>query len=132
MKLVVVGLGYVGLPLAHEACIRQMVVVGVDTSSELVEALNAGQSHIDDLSDSDIKTMLDAGFRATANSAAIADADVIVICVPTPLSSDGMPDLSAVLSASQTVGEHLSRNCLVVLESTTYPGTTEDVVRPAL
>ena len=132
MKLVVVGLGYVGVPLAHEACIRQMVVVGVDTSSELVEALNAGQSHIDDLSDSDIKTMLDAGFRATANSAAIADADVIVICVPTPLSSDGMPDLSAVLSASQTVGEHLSRNCLVVLESTTYPGTTEDVVRPAL
>ena len=132
MKLVVVGLGYVGLPLAHEACMGQMEVVGVDTSPELVEGLKAGQSHVDDLSDADVGAMMDAGFEATVDPAAVSEADVIVICVPTPLSSDGMPDLSSVMGATRAVGEHLSGNALVVLESTTYPGTPEDVVKPVL
>ncbi|MBL6925537.1 MAG: nucleotide sugar dehydrogenase [Acidimicrobiia bacterium] len=132
MKLAIVGLGYVGLPLAHEACMSQMEVVGVDTSPELIEGLKAGQSHVDDLSDSDVGAMLNAGFEATVDSVAVSDADVIVICVPTPLSSDGMPDLSSVMGATRAVGKHLSGNALVVLESTTYPGTTEDVVKPVL
>jgi nucleotide sugar dehydrogenase len=132
MNLVIIGLGYVGLPLAHEACMIQMPVVGVDTSPALVEALNAGKSHIDDLSDSDVVTMLDAGFEAATESSSIVEADVIVICVPTPLSSDGIPDLSFVIGAARTVAGHLQAGCLVVLESTTYPGTTEDVVKPVL
>ena len=132
MNLVIIGLGYVGLPLASEACMNQMTVRGVDVSPELVEALNAGKSHVDDLSDSDLVAMLDAGFEAVTGPSIITEADVIVICVPTPLSSDFTPDLSFVRAAARAVAENLQAGCLVVLESTTYPGTTEDVVKPIL
>jgi len=132
MNLVIIGLGYVGLPLASEACMNQMTVRGVDASPELVEALNAGKSHVDDLSDSDLVAMLDAGFEAVTGPSIITEADVIVICVPTPLSSDFTPDLSFVRAAARAVAENLQAGCLVVLESTTYPGTTEDVVKPIL
>ncbi len=132
MNLVIVGLGYVGLPLAHEACMNCMAVVGIDTSPEHVASLNAGKSHVDDLAASDVVAMLDAGFKATTESSAIAEADVIVICVPTPLSTDGLPDLDSVLGATRAVAEHLQSGSLVVLESTTYPGTTEGVVKPIL
>ncbi len=132
MNLVIVGLGYVGLPLAYEACMSRMAVVGVDTSPELVASLNAGTSHIDDLAAPDVVAMLDAGFEATTESSPIAEAEVIVICVPTPLSTDGLPDLDSVLDATRAIAEHLQTGSLVVLESTTYPGTTEDVVKPIL
>ena len=132
MNLVIIGLGYVGLPLASEACMNQMTVRGVDASPELVEALNAGKSHVDDLSDSDLVAMLDAGFEAVTGPSIITEADVIVICVPTPLSSDFTPDLSFVRAAARAVAENLQAGCLVVLESTTYPGTTEDIVKPIL
>lgn len=109
-----------------------MAVVGIDTSPEHVASLNAGKSHVDDLAASDVVAMLDAGFKATTESSAIAEADVIVICVPTPLSTDGLPDLDSVLGATRAVAEHLQSGSLVVLESTTYPGTTEGVVKPIL
>jgi UDP-N-acetyl-D-glucosamine dehydrogenase len=129
---VIVGLGYVGLPLAQQAIRRGVPIVGVDASDAVVCGLNAGRSHIDDVSDSDICQMLAAGFRATTDPSVIARASTVVICVPTPLSEEGGPDLSAVRSAAKSVGAYLQPETLVVLESTTYPGTTEEFLLPIL
>jgi nucleotide sugar dehydrogenase len=132
VDVVVVGLGYVGLPLAQAAAQAGLSVTGLDVSGELVEALNAGVSHVDDVSDGDVTKMIAAGFSATTDGAHICDASTVVICVPTPLSDSRGPDLSAVTGASRTVAEHLRPGTLVILESTTYPGTTDEVVRPIL
>jgi nucleotide sugar dehydrogenase len=107
-------------------------VVGLDRNSELVSSLASGSSHVDDVSDADIQQMLKAGFVPTTDESVLADAQTIVVCVPTPLLPDGMPDLSAVTSAAKAVGCNMTPGTLVVLESTTYPGTTEEVVRPIL
>jgi UDP-N-acetyl-D-glucosamine dehydrogenase len=132
VDLVVLGLGYVGLPLTREATLAGLRVVGFDVSERTVEVLSSGRSHVDDLSDADIQAMRDAGFRATTDASVLTEADVAVICVPTPLSGDGGPDLTAVRAAVATVAAHLHKGQLVVLESTTYPGTTDEVVRPIL
>jgi UDP-N-acetyl-D-glucosamine dehydrogenase len=129
---VVVGLGYVGLPLAQQALRSGVPVVGLDRSTRVVEGLTAGRSHVDDLGPDDIAEMLAAGFRATGDASVVADADVVVICVPTPLSEDGGPDLSAVRGAAESIAPHLASGSLVVLESTTYPGTTEEFLQPIL
>jgi UDP-N-acetyl-D-glucosamine dehydrogenase len=129
---VIIGLGYVGLPLAEEATRAGMTVLGYDINQGVVDSLNAGVSHVDDLSDDDIAQMVAGGFRATTDESEIDGAAVAVICVPTPLSVDGGPDLRAVESAVDTVARHLHPGMLVVLESTTYPGTTDEVVRPRL
>lgn len=130
--LVVIGLGYVGLPLAQEATRAGLTVTGLDVSDAVVAGLNAGRSHVDDLSDADIAEMLERGFSATTDPAVIADASTVVICVPTPLTPEGGPDLGAVLGATRSIATHLRPGHLVVLESTTYPGTTDDEVRPVL
>lgn len=130
--LVVVGLGYVGLPLVAEACRAGLQVVGLDVSPRVVDGLNAGRSHVDDLSDDEVAAMLAAGFTATSDASCVSGADAVVICVPTPLSADGGPDLTAVEGACRGIGPHLAAGTLVVLESTTYPGTTAEVVRPLL
>ncbi|MFL6160466.1 MAG: nucleotide sugar dehydrogenase [Marmoricola sp.] len=130
--LVVIGLGYVGLPLAKEATSAGLRVVGLDVTTAIVDGLNAGRSHVDDLSDDDIAAMVAAGFRATTDASAIADAETVVICVPTPLGEAGGPDLTAVRSAVGAIGANLRAGQLVVLESTTYPGTTEEEVKPQL
>src|SRR5215813_3615453 len=132
VDLVVLGLGYVGLPLASEAARAGLSVRGFDVNNAAVDSLNAGRSHVDDLSDQDITDMLAKGFRATTDESVIADAATAVICVPTPLSEDGGPDLGAVIAATRSVARHLRRGMLVILESTTYPGTTDEVVRPIL
>ena len=131
-QLVVVGLGYVGLPLAREAGLAGLAVTGLDTSGRVVETLNAGRSHIDDLTDADVGAMLARGFRATTDESVIDDAATVVICVPTPLGDDQGPDLGAVEAASRAVARHLRPGMLVVLESTSYPGTTDELVRPIL
>ncbi|MEM7140310.1 MAG: nucleotide sugar dehydrogenase [Actinomycetota bacterium] len=131
-KLIVVGLGYVGLPLAQEAARSGLSVIGFDISPSIVDGLNAGTSHVDDLSEADVQEMLASGFTATSDASVIAGADAVVICVPTPLRDDTTPDLGAVEASSRTIAEHLTAGTLVVLESTTYPGTTDDVVRPIL
>ncbi|MGH3679076.1 MAG: nucleotide sugar dehydrogenase [Natronosporangium sp.] len=128
----IIGLGYVGLPLAQEAVRAGMSVLGYDINSTTVAGLNGGRSHVDDLTDSDIGEMLRSGFRATADEAEIGAVDVAVICVPTPLSDSDGPDLRAVTAAAGLAARRLRPGMLVVLESTTYPGTTDEVVRPIL
>lgn len=130
--LAVIGLGYVGLPLAQEASRAGLTVLGFDVSDRVVDGLNAGRSHVDDLSGDDIREMQATGFRATTDAADLDGARTVVICVPTPLSDDGGPDLGAVKAAVATVSQHLAEGALVILESTTYPGTTDEVVRPML
>ncbi|MGH1563808.1 nucleotide sugar dehydrogenase [Mumia sp. DW29H23] len=130
--LVIVGMGYVGLPLAQQAVRKGLDVIGLDTSDRVVGGLSAGVSHVDDLSDAEISEMLDGGFRATTDSSVVATADTVVICVPTPLGPAGGPDLGAVLAAGRSIAQHLTPGTLVVLESTTYPGTTDEVLRPVL
>ena len=132
VDVAIIGLGYVGLPLAAEATRAGLTILGYDVNASVVEALNDCRSHIDDLTDADIAKMRSAGFRATTDEAEIGTAEAVLICVPTPLSADGGPDLGAVTSAVATVTRQLHPGMLVVLESTTYPGTTDEVVRPML
>jgi nucleotide sugar dehydrogenase len=132
VDLVVVGLGYVGLPLAREAARAGLSVLGLDVAPGLVDTLNRGRSHIGDVTDDDVAIMRKSGFRATHHESAAGPADVVVICVPTPLSDSAGPDLRAVIAATRSVGRRLCPGGLVVLESTTYPGTTDEVVRPIL
>ena len=130
--LTVIGLGYVGLPLAQNACQNGYRVTGFDTDKDTVIDLGNGISHIDGVSDIDIAEMLKAGFRPTDDPGRIEESDVVVICVPTPLNEDGVPDLTAVRQATNSVASRLRAGTLVVLESTTYPGTTEEIVKPIL
>ncbi|MER6949480.1 nucleotide sugar dehydrogenase [Nonomuraea sp. NPDC005983] len=132
IDLAVIGLGYVGMPLAKEAVAAGLRVIGVDVDPRKVDALNAGQSYIDDLSDADLEHMLANGFSATLDESVLAKSNTIVICVPTPLDEDHRPDLSAVEGATKSVARNLSKGTLVVLESTTWPGTTDEVARPLL
>ncbi len=128
----IVGQGYVGLPLAQAAAAAGWQVNGFDLSQKIVNDLNAGISHIDDLSNADIETMIEQGYSATLDSSVISESEMIVICVPTPLGEAGAPDLGAVESATKTVAERLRAGTTVVLESTTYPGTTDEVCVPLL
>jgi nucleotide sugar dehydrogenase len=130
--LAVIGLGYVGLPLAREAAEAGLCVAGYDVNRRVVASLNAGRSHVDDVSDTDVRAMLAAGFTATGRPSMLGTAHVVVICVPTPLHTDGSPDLAPVCRATTTLAPYVARGMLVVLESTTYPGTTDEVVRPLL
>lgn len=125
----VVGLGYVGLPLlaaAHGAGFR---VIGVDADADKVEALRSGRSYVIDVAASEVAAMDRAVYAATPD--VLADADVVVLCLPTPLA-DGAPDLTMVLTATEDVARFLRPGILVVLESTTYPGTTDELLRPIL
>jgi UDP-N-acetyl-D-glucosamine dehydrogenase len=130
--VLVIGLGYVGLPLAVQAARAGFGVTGFDTSAELTRALNAGQSHVDDVTADEVAAARAQGFTATADEANLKPQDIIVICVPTPLSEADGPDLSAVRAAARTAGRLLRPGTLVSLESTTYPGTTDEIVRPLL
>ncbi|TDC63904.1 nucleotide sugar dehydrogenase [Actinomadura sp. GC306] len=132
MDLVVIGLGYVGLPLVREACRAGLRAGGLDRDARVVAGLKAGLSHIDDVSPAEIEDMLEAGFAPSLHEDVLDGARTVVICVPTPLSPEGGPDLTAVRGAAETVARHLEPGMLVVLESTTYPGTTEEIVRPIL
>lgn len=131
LDLVVVGLGYVGLPLAVEAARSGLQVAGLDHDEATVAALSQGRSHIGDITNPQLAQALSLGFTPVSDPDVLKTAAAIVICVPTPLHGQ-MPDLSMVEEATRTIGARLQPNQLVVLESTTYPGTTEDVVLPIL
>ena len=126
----VVGLGYVGLPLAVEASIQGLSVIGYDINSERVEMINNGISPIEDISNDELSNALEK-FFSTLDGKLLSKCQNIVISVPTPLT-DYQPDLSFVINAAQTVGENLVKNQVIILESTTYPGTTIEVLIPNL
>ena len=127
----VVGLGYVGLPLAVEVARSGGRVLGFDVNPAVVEGVNAGASHIQDVSSDELRSLREEGLlEATGDTSRIAECDTISICVPTPLSKTRDPDISFILSSGESVASELREGQLVVLESTTYPGTTRDVLLP--
>jgi UDP-N-acetyl-D-glucosamine dehydrogenase len=129
----VVGLGYVGLPLVVAFAEVGFPTIGFDISTKTVDKLNAGTSHIDDISSERVAAILGAKkFRATSAAQDLSAADVVFICVPTPFDKAKTPDLSFVQSATQTVASALRKDMLVILQSTTYPGTTVEFVKPIL
>src|SRR5688500_11567881 len=128
----IIGLGYVGLPLAVELGRAGFRVLGYDVSRRVVDGLNAGRSHIKDISDADLQEVRAAGrFEATADPARLGEPDAISICVPTPLGKYKDPDVSYIVAATEAVTATLRRGQAVILESTTYPGTTREIMLPA-
>ncbi|MFF0478410.1 nucleotide sugar dehydrogenase [Streptomyces sp. NPDC004284] len=128
MQVVVAGQGYVGLPLAVRAAEAGHRVVGYDVDTHRVQQLTAGQSYVEDVASSRLRAVLDSGASsATADTEALAGFDVALITVPTPLR-DGVPDLAYVESCARTLGEHLRPGATMVLEPTTYPGATEELL----
>src|SRR5262245_28037628 len=131
--LSVVGLGYVGLPLAVEFGKAGFKVTGIDTDAQRVKELQRGVSYIPDVPTADVKSLVDAGLlEATTDFAALKRVDAVNICVPTPLSKQRDPDVSFIVAATEQLAKHLHRGMLVILESTTYPGTTEELILPRL
>ena len=130
-KVAVIGQGYVGVPIALRASSVGFPVVGYDTATERIQALRRGNSYIEDVVSEELGAALAAGYLPTTEKADLGGFDVAVITVPTPLR-DGAPDLTFIERAAVTLAEHLEPGALVVLESTTYPGTTEELLRPIL
>jgi UDP-N-acetyl-D-glucosamine dehydrogenase len=129
----VVGLGYVGLPLAVVLAEAGFTVTGVDVDRAKVELVNRGQSHIEDVPTATVAALVSSGrLKASSEFASLADADGVSICVPTPLRKTGDPDLSFIVSAAQALRPALHAGMVVILESTTYPGTTRELVQPEL
>ena len=133
IRVGVVGLGYVGLPLAVEKAKAGFHTIGFDEKKKKVDLVNAGHNYIGDVIDDDLKELVDAGMlSATEDFSFIKDVDFIAICVPTPLDRHQQPDISYVKNSTIEIAKHLTKNTMVVLESTTYPGTTEELIKPLL
>jgi len=133
LNLGILGLGYVGLPLVRAFADESLRVLGFDTDPGKVKALNSGRSIIKHIPDSHIRKIVDEGrFEATCDMSRMKRTDAIVVCVPTPLTENREPDMQYVIGSAQTIARYLQRGRLVVLESTTYPGTTREVVAPIL
>ncbi len=129
----VIGLGYVGLPLVKTFLQKGFRVMGFDIDAKKVDMLNRGRSYIRHISAAELKDFLGRKmFKASADFARLSDVDAILICVPTPLDGHGAPDLSYVINSTISVAEHVRKGQLIVLESTTYPGTTDEEMRPIL
>ena len=132
-KVAVIGLGYVGLPLAVAAAKVGFEVLGIDSDIEKVQRLNHGENYIKDVDDEELVHLLDRNkFRAFNSFGVISKADVVIICVPTPLNKSKEPDMSYIDSASTEIAKYLREGQVIILESTTYPGTTEEVILPKL
>lgn len=133
MKIAVVGLGYVGLPLSLQFARSCVSVLGIDVDPEKVELLNNGQSYIKHIDQPAIAELLRSGkFSASTDFSRIKEVEAVIICVPTPLTKNREPDLSFIMETGRSIAPHLAKGALVVLESTTYPGTTEEELRVAL
>jgi UDP-N-acetyl-D-glucosamine dehydrogenase len=129
----IVGLGYVGLPLAVELADAGFRVLGFDVQQKVVDGLNAGHSHVKDVTDAQLQAVVKAGrFSATSDMLRLAEPDAVSICVPTPLSKFKDPDVSYIVAATESVKRTLRRGQAIILESTTYPGTTREILLPAL
>ena len=129
----VVGLGYVGLPLAVEKAKAGFKTIGFDVQKEKVEFVNQGENYIGDVVDQDLKTLVEnKQLSATSDFRFIEDVDFVAICVPTPLDSHQQPDISYIKNSAEEISKYLKKGSMVVLESTTYPGTTEELIKPIL
>lgn len=129
----VIGLGYVGLPLAVEKAKAGYKVIGFDIQPQKVDMVNKGVNYIGDVVDEDLAELVESGMlKATSDFSRIAELDAVSICVPTPLDRYQQPDISCVKSSTETVAKYMHRDMLIVLESTTYPGTTEELLKPIL
>lgn len=129
----VVGLGYVGLPLAVEKAKAGFKTIGFDVQDQKVEMVNNGHNYIGDVVDSDLKELVHNGMlKATSDFSFVKDVDFIAICVPTPLDAHQQPDISYVKASAEEISKYLKKDTMVVLESTTYPGTTEELIKPIL
>ncbi|MGF7012194.1 UDP-N-acetyl-D-glucosamine dehydrogenase [Lachnospiraceae bacterium PF1-22] len=129
----VVGLGYVGLPLAVEKAKAGFKTIGFDVQSEKVNMVNEGHNYIGDVVDSDLQDIVGKGMiKATTDFSFVKDVDFVAICVPTPLDKHQQPDISYVKSSTEEISKYLKKGSMVVLESTTYPGTTEELIKPIL
>lgn len=129
----VVGLGYVGLPLAVEKAKAGFKTIGFDVQKEKVDLVNAGHNYIGDVVDSDLKKIVENKMlSATTDFSFVRDADFIAICVPTPLDRHQQPDISYVKNSAEAIAKYITKGTMVVLESTTYPGTTEELLKPIL
>ena len=130
-NLAVIGLGYVGLPLAIEAANSKLKVAGYDINESVVDSLNKSMSHVEDISDKVLQDALSKDLMITSDSSILGESEYIVISVPTPLT-DYQPDLSYVEAATKSIAENLKKGQIIILESTTYPGTTLEIVKPIL
>lgn len=129
----VVGLGYVGLPLAVEKAKAGFKTIGFDVQAKKVQLVNEGHNYIGDVVDADLKRLVEEGMlKATSDFSFIKDVDFVAICVPTPLDAHQQPDISYVRDSAVSISKHLTKGTMVVLESTTYPGTTEELIKPIL
>jgi UDP-N-acetyl-D-glucosamine dehydrogenase len=130
MKIAIIGQGYVGLTISAFAS-KHYEVVGFDNNSTIVGNLNAGKSHIEGVESSEIKRAIDSGnYRATSKGADLSDAEIVVIAVPTPLTKDRKPDLTFIESACKSIGENLNNSSLIINESTSFPGTVRNYIKP--
>jgi UDP-N-acetyl-D-glucosamine dehydrogenase len=131
MKVVIVGQGYVGLPLAMSICGAGHEVIGFDLNSKIVSSLNSGISHIEDIDSTVLSKWISSSkYLATSNPSDFSEAEIAIIAVPTPLNDNREPDLKYVISASETLGKFLARETLIINESTSYPGTLRDLIAP--
>jgi len=127
----VIGLGYVGLPLIVEFCLKDYQGIGFEVDTKKADAINSGESYIVDVKSEDVKKCLDAGkLTATTDFSRLKDCDVIIICVPTPLRKTKDPDMSYILASGAEIQNHMRKGQLIILESTTYPGTTDEILQP--
>src|SRR5215472_4919847 len=133
MKVAIVGLGYVGLPLSLQFARSCTEVIGIDVDPQKVELINKGQSYIKHVSGDGIRELVDGGkFSATADFSRIREVEAVIICVPTPLNKNREPDISFIINTGSAIAPHLRKGMLVTLESTTYPGTTDEDLRSVL
>ena len=132
-KIGVIGLGYVGLPLAVEFAREGFSVTGIDTDPEKVRQINKGKSYITDVKGSIVSNLVKKQkLRATTNFSVVKDMDSLSICVPTPLTKTKDPDISFIISATNAIKQYIRKGQLIILESTTYPGTTDEIIAPIL
>ena len=132
-SIVVVGLGYVGLPIAIAAAKSGFNVIGIDLNQEKVAKINSGKSPIEDVKDNEILDLVELGlFKAQSDYSQVKNADVVLICVPTPLTSESKPDLLHLESAAKSISKYLCKGTVIILESTVAPGTTRDFFIPLI
>src|SRR5260370_6739390 len=133
MKISVVGLGYVGLPLAIQFARTNVPVLGLDVDAVKVDLINQGQSYIKHISQTTIEDVVkEKRLSASTDFSRIKEVEAVIICVPTPLSKNREPDISFILDTGRAIAPHLAKGTLIVLQSTTYPGTTDENLRAAL